>query len=107
MDPRDQPPDVLKDGMGMPPFPDNLPIAEIPYISYKKMLDGNVPEIAQLLSSVRTLGFFRIDLRDSGMGQELLKSANNMFQLSAKTFALPFRTKMADSMLKHKNVLAG
>ena len=91
----------------MPPFPDNLPIAEIPSISYKKMLEGDVPEIGKLLAAVRTVGFFRLDLRDSGMGQALLKSANTMFQLSAETFALPFSKKMADSMLKHKDVLAG
>lgn len=91
----------------MPPFPDNLPIVEIPNISYKKILESDVPEIIKLLASVRTLGFFRLNLWESEMGQELLKSANSMFQLSAKSFALPFTTKMADSMLKHKDILAG
>jgi isopenicillin N synthase-like dioxygenase len=107
MDPRDQPPDVFKRAIGQPPFPDNLPIAEVSSISHKKILGGDASEINKLLESARTLGFFRVDFRESELGQQILKSANKMFQLSAQTFALPAETKMVDSWQKNPTTLLG
>jgi hypothetical protein len=107
MDPRDQPPDIFKRAIGQPPFPDNLPVAEISSISHKKILEGDVLEISKLLASARTLGFFRLDFRDSDIGQKILNSANKMFQLSAETFALPTEAKIADSWQKNPTTLLG
>lgn len=92
---------------GRPAFPEDLPIAHISNISHQKILDGDVDEISRVIKSARDIGFFRVDLRESEIGQRFLAAASNMFALAEETFDLPVETKLADSFLKHGDTLLG
>jgi isopenicillin N synthase-like dioxygenase len=95
-------------GLGeKPPFPADLPVAHISNISHRKILDGDVDEISKVIQSAREVGFFRVDFRDSEIGQRFLAAANNMFALAQETFDLPTEVKLADSFLKHGDLLLG
>ncbi|KAI0809855.1 hypothetical protein GGR55DRAFT_695706 [Xylaria sp. FL0064] len=100
-------PNAFKASEGRPEFPADLPVAHISNISHKKILDGDVDEIAKIIKSARDIGFFRVDFRDSEMGQQFLAAANNMFSLAEETFNLPTETKLADNFLKHGDTLLG
>ncbi|KAJ8132905.1 hypothetical protein O1611_g716 [Lasiodiplodia mahajangana] len=91
----------------MPAFPSDLPVAHISNISHQKILDGDVDEITKVIKSAREVGFFRVDFRDSEIGQRFLAAANNMFALARETFDLPTEVKLADSFLKHGDLLLG
>ncbi|KAI0436978.1 hypothetical protein F4803DRAFT_571703 [Xylaria telfairii] len=90
-----------------PPFPADLPVAQISNISHQKLLEGDVHEITKLIQSAREIGFFRVDFRDSEVGRRFLAAANNMFALAEDTFNLPTETKLADNFLKHGDLLLG
>ncbi|KAI0431085.1 hypothetical protein F5Y09DRAFT_355282 [Xylaria sp. FL1042] len=100
-------PNTFKGLEGKPEFPADLPVAHISNISHKKILEGDVDEISKVIKSARDIGFFRVDFRDSEMGQQFLAAANNMFALAEETFNLPTETKLADSFLKHGDTLLG
>ncbi|KAI7786604.1 2og-fe oxygenase [Diaporthe eres] len=93
---------------GTPPaFPADVPVAHISNISHQKILDGDVDEIARVIKSARDNGFFRVDLRESEIGNKFLAAARNMFVLAKETFDLPTETKLDDSILKHGEDLFG
>ncbi|KAF2972452.1 hypothetical protein GQX73_g1155 [Xylaria multiplex] len=100
-------PNAFKALDGAPEFPADLPVAHISNISHRKILDGDVDEISKIINSARSIGFFRVDFRDSEIGQRFLAAANNMFALAEETFNLPPETKLADSFLKHGDTLLG
>ncbi|KAI1820379.1 Clavaminate synthase-like protein [Xylaria intraflava] len=91
----------------MPEFPANLPVAHISNISHQKIIDGDIDEVTKVIHSAREIGFFRVDLRDSEIGRRFLAAAGNMFALAQDTFDLPTETKLADSFLKHGDLLLG
>ncbi|KAG8161067.1 hypothetical protein KVR01_009331 [Diaporthe batatas] len=90
-----------------PPFPADVPVAHISNISYQKVLEGDVDEVARVIKSARDNGFFRVDLTDSEIGQKFLAAARNMFMLAQETFDLPTEVKLDDSILKHGEDLFG
>ncbi|PQE14364.1 oxidoreductase 2OG-Fe(II) oxygenase family protein [Rutstroemia sp. NJR-2017a BBW] len=71
-----------------PPFPDDVPIADIPVISYKGLLSDSSTESEKLFNACREHGFFLLNLRDSEEGEALLKDAVSMFKISNATFDL-------------------
>lgn len=71
-----------------PPFPDDVPIADIPVISYKGLLSNSSIESEKLLNACREHGFFLLDLRDSEEGKALLNDAESMFKISNAIFDL-------------------
>ncbi|KAI1145025.1 hypothetical protein F4825DRAFT_444933 [Nemania diffusa] len=74
---------VSATGLGeKPPFPADLPVAHISNISHQKILDGDVDEVTKVIKSAREVGFFRVNFRDSEIGQRFLAAANNMFTLA-------------------------
>jgi isopenicillin N synthase-like dioxygenase len=103
----DSAPNASKGLDGRPAFPADLPIAHISNISHQKILEGDIDEIAKVVKCARDIGFFRVDLRESDIGQRFLAAANNMFALAEETFDLPAETKLADSFLKHGDTLLG
>jgi isopenicillin N synthase-like dioxygenase len=103
----DSAPNAVEGLGGRPAFPADLPIAHISSISHQKILDGDVDEISKVIKCARDIGFFRVDLRESEIGQKFLAAANNMFALAEETFDLPAETKLADSFLKHGDTLLG
>ncbi|PQE31746.1 2OG-Fe(II) oxygenase family protein [Rutstroemia sp. NJR-2017a WRK4] len=71
-----------------PPFPDNVPIADIPVISYKGLQSNASDESQKLFNACREHGFFMLNLRDSEEGEALLKDAETIFKISNATFGL-------------------
>lgn len=71
-----------------PPFPNDVPTAEIPIISYKALQSNSSSESEKLFDSCREHGVFLLNLRGSEEGEALLKDAESMFKISNATFDL-------------------
>ncbi|PQE21058.1 2OG-Fe(II) oxygenase family protein [Rutstroemia sp. NJR-2017a WRK4] len=71
-----------------PEFPSDVPIADIPTISYLKLQGGSAKESENLYEACREQGFLLLDLRDSEEGEKLLKDAETMFDISVDIFNL-------------------
>ncbi|KAF7938330.1 hypothetical protein BELL_0283g00010 [Botrytis elliptica] len=71
-----------------PPFPNDVPTAEIPIISYKALQSNSSSESERLFDSCREHGVFLLNLRGSEEGEALLKDAESMFKISNATFDL-------------------
>ncbi|KAJ0136207.1 Mannitol-1-phosphate 5-dehydrogenase [Fusarium oxysporum f. sp. albedinis] len=100
-----------KPGVGVPPFPDDVPIAPLLCISLKKLLETDGAEEDRLWQACRDLGFFYIDLHtaqsvDPGSGVcqnshktqvvdglALLSKAERLFELQKHVFKLPVEEK--------------
>ncbi|KAI3573698.1 hypothetical protein IWW34DRAFT_754385 [Fusarium oxysporum f. sp. albedinis] len=100
-----------KPGVGVPPFPDDVPIAPLLCISLQKLLETDGAEEDRLWQACRDLGFFYIDLRTapsvnpgSGVcqnshktqvvdGLALLNEAERLFELQKHVFKLSVEEK--------------
>lgn len=71
-----------------PPFPSNVPTAEIPAISYKELKNHSSNDSKKLFEACREQGFFLLDLRGSEDGERLLHDAEVMFNLSIALFEI-------------------
>ncbi|KAL9106452.1 MAG: hypothetical protein Q9227_008540 [Pyrenula ochraceoflavens] len=71
-----------------PAFPSDVPIADIPILSFKKLQNHNDDESRKLYEACCAHGFFLLDLRASNEGEQLLKDAEKMFDLTAETLNL-------------------
>lgn len=71
-----------------PPFPNDIPIARLPRVSFGKLLADDAAESEQLFRACRENGFFLVDLRGSGEGETMLKDAETAFDLSEKIFEI-------------------
>ncbi|KAF4472530.1 Clavaminate synthase [Fusarium agapanthi] len=98
-------------GVGVTPFPDDVPIAPLLCISLKKLLQTDGAEEDRLWQACRDLGFFYIDLRtaqavDPGSGVcqnsyktqavdglALLNEAERLFEVQKHVFKLPVEEK--------------
>ncbi|RAH62056.1 oxidoreductase [Aspergillus piperis CBS 112811] len=72
----------------VPPFPSNIPTAEIPLISFKDLANASATESKKLFQACRELGIFSLDLRNSGTGEQLLKDAEALMNLTTTTLSL-------------------
>ncbi|KAK5268484.1 hypothetical protein LTR96_006191 [Exophiala xenobiotica] len=77
----------------LPPFPDDLIHAPIAEISSKKLLEKDPETTAAVLQACQTYGFFYLDVSDSDQGRHLLEEADQLYDLSKETLALPFEEK--------------
>ncbi|KAB8339343.1 hypothetical protein FH972_022276 [Carpinus fangiana] len=71
-----------------PDFPSNIPEADIPTISLAELELGANDEVKLLYTACRRHGFFRLDLRDSDDGRNLLNNAVMMLDVSGETLSL-------------------
>lgn len=71
-----------------PPFPKDIPVADLPRISFRNLQDANRNEASNMYEACREHGFFLLDLSDSRDGAMLLTDAEKMFDLTTETFAL-------------------
>lgn len=71
-----------------PEFPSDLPIADIPIISFSNLRDDSHNESDRLYEACTAHGFFLLDFRNSEEGATLLKDAETMFDVGAATFDL-------------------
>lgn len=71
-----------------PEFPSDVPIADIPTISYLRLQGDFAEESENLYEACREHGFFLLDLRNSAEGEKLLKDAETMYDVSVDIFNL-------------------
>ncbi|KIX09251.1 uncharacterized protein Z518_00330 [Rhinocladiella mackenziei CBS 650.93] len=77
----------------IPPFPDEVPVADIPTISLPELIEESRrlkerPVSETLFKACQLYGFFLLELEGSREGETLLKDAETMFDLSTELFAL-------------------
>ena len=104
----------------IPPFPEDVPTAPLLRLSLQKLAAGDTDEVERLWRASCDLGFFYLDLRDSGdaegkrdsahdlsspapqseeipdgeiNGSALYKDAQSLFNLGTQVFALPVSEK--------------
>ncbi|KAJ5377288.1 uncharacterized protein N7496_004697 [Penicillium cataractarum] len=75
-----------------PPFPKDVPVLEIPQISFQQLQNGNHETTVSMFEACREYGFFLLDLIHSDEGATLLQDAEKMFELTTETFALGSET---------------
>ncbi|KUJ12177.1 Clavaminate synthase-like protein [Mollisia scopiformis] len=68
----------------LPPFPNDVPVAKLPRISFAKLLDNETEESEALFSATRKLGFFMLDFQDCAEGQSFLEKSETMFEINKK-----------------------
>lgn len=92
----------------LPPFPSDVPTVPLLRISLKNLLGGDAAEEDKLWRACCDLGFFYFDLRDGNgttgegeavHGDDLLKAADEMFELAEGVFELDGEEKERYSMV--------
>lgn len=91
-------------GTSLPPFPTDVPTAPLLKISLSKLQAYDSEEIARLTQACEDLGFFYLDLR--GPGDQILKEADQMFNLAEDLYDLPLEEKKKYDFM-HKNSYFG
>jgi isopenicillin N synthase-like dioxygenase len=77
-----------------PPFPDGLNTVELQTISLVKLLSNDEVEQERVFEACKGRGFFYLELSGSGPGEVILKGAEDIARVGAKTFQLPLDEKM-------------
>lgn len=72
----------------IPPFPTDVPIADIPVISYTHLKSGTGDASNAFFEACREQGFILLDLRGDEQGDRLLEAAESMFRLNTALFNL-------------------
>ncbi|KAJ5690370.1 hypothetical protein N7462_004762 [Penicillium macrosclerotiorum] len=78
---------------GLPPFPDDVPIAPLLRLSLAKLLSGDTAECERLYEASVEIGFFYLDLQDSEHGISLLGDADDLFGVGERLFELSLEEK--------------
>lgn len=78
-----------------PPFPDNLPTANLESISLSALQDASSSESNILFESCKHLGFFYLNLTGSALGESILREVEELHLLQQEFYALPHETKDA------------
>lgn len=86
--------DIQNNFPGLPPFPDDVPTAPLLRLSLGKLLAGDATECERLFQASIEIGFFYLDLQDSGHGISLLRDADNLFTVGERLFELNLEEKM-------------
>ena len=73
---------------GVPEFPSDVSIVDIPTISFNSLENDSDQESEKLYEACQEHGLFLLDLSKSKEGGRLLKDAEMMFDISAATFNL-------------------
>ena len=77
-----------------PPFPDDVPIAELKCISLTRLRSHDKAESEALFDACKEDGFFLLDLRGDDKGEKILTEAGSLFDVGKTLFDLSFNTKM-------------
>ena len=79
-----------------PPFPADVPTADLPRVSLRHLMAGDEAESERLFRACGELGFFLVDLRGSSEGETMLGDAENAFELGEKIYDID-----QEELLKH------
>lgn len=77
---------ILESFPNIPPFPTDVPTVPLLRISLSKLRAGDKEESARLFSASKALGFFYLDLRADGKGEQILEEADELFQVGEELF---------------------
>lgn len=83
---------------GIPPFPEDLPLAPIAIISHAKLLDGDKDEAVRLLTAAKTHGFLYLNLQDTPQGKTFLDEAEQLHAVAKEAFAIPLHEKLPHAL---------
>ena len=72
----------------LPPFPEDVLVADLPRISLSKLLEHDAHESEELFRACKEVGFFLLDLTESNVGETVLDDAEKAFDLEERIFAL-------------------
>jgi len=81
-----------------PPFPSDVPTAQLSKISLRKLLSANGAELEALYKSYKISGFFLLDLSATPHGEEILQDVAKAFEMAEALFKLDLEEKMKYSM---------
>lgn len=73
---------------GYPPFPSDIPTAEIRNFTYEALKTGNRTDSDELFEACREQGYFMLDMRGSEDGETLLRDVEAMFNLNNELFQM-------------------
>lgn len=85
-------------GKEYPPFPGDVPIAQLSRISLKKLLSDDEPESEALYKSCQLSGFFLLDLTATLEGEEILRDITEAFEMAETLFSMDLKEKMKFSL---------
>lgn len=71
-----------------PPFPTDVPVANVPIISYQLLQQNDPGASSELFQALREYGFFVLDLETSQEGRALIQDAEAMYDLTDETLDL-------------------
>jgi len=79
----------------VPPFPDDVPVYELPRLSLRKLMADDSLQSSALFETFRTHGFALLDLQGCAEGETLLEEAEKMFDITREvTLELDLEEKM-------------
>ncbi|KAH8759692.1 hypothetical protein BGZ57DRAFT_612975 [Hyaloscypha finlandica] len=79
----------------VPPFPDDVPVYELPRLSLRKLISNEAEQSKELFKSFREHGFALLDMQGCHEGESLLKEAEKMFEITRDvTIGLDIEEKM-------------
>ena len=78
----------------IPPFPDDVPTADLPHVSLTKLLSNDESESSKLFQACRTAGFVQLNLKGSTEGEALLTEAETLFNVNREVNDLSMEEKM-------------
>jgi isopenicillin N synthase-like dioxygenase len=96
----------------VPPFPDDVPLVEIPTLLLVDLRIGQQAAVETLMNSCKELGFFMLDLQGDNIGKHMIDGIDQLFNVGKELMALPEEEKcrylhnMPESFLGYVNSLA-
>lgn len=71
-----------------PSFPSDVPVAQLPRLSFAKLLAHEESESEALFEACRAMGFFLLDFQGCPEGEAFLKKAETMFDINEEVNAM-------------------
>jgi hypothetical protein len=71
-----------------PSFPSDISVAELPHLSYAKLLAHDQSESDALFQACRAMGFFVLDFQGCTAGEAFPKNAETMFDINEEVNAM-------------------
>ena len=76
-----------------PPFPQDVPTADVPKFSLAKLSSGDSAYTHQLFETCRSTGFFLLEMGGDDTGDKMIEEIDAMFEISKNVFDLKIEEK--------------
>ena len=77
----------------LPPFPKDVPTADVPKFSLAKLSSGDSTYARRLFETCRTTGFFLLEMGGEETGDKMIRDIDAMFDISNDIFDLDVKEK--------------